>query len=168
MKHALTPIVITLGLVSATARPAHATTFIEVSTVELARRADRVEVGQVMATEARWSGARIITRVALRPDGAGAPLVWFEHAGGTVDGITMQVIGMPRFALGERVVVLLRQHRDRLHLIGLADGKLAIELVDGREHVRVRTARAPRPIALMPVADAVRALAAVGADGSRP
>jgi hypothetical protein len=169
MKHHLTPLVLTLGLAGAAAPPAHATTFIELPTVELARSAHQIAVGRVLATESRWVGSRIVTRVALRADDAAVPVVWFEHTGGSVDGITMEVIGMPRFAPGERVVVLLRRQRERLRLIGLGEGKLAIEVIDGRELVRLRAGRAAAIATAVPLADAVRTLtAAMALDGSAP
>ena len=161
MRQQLSHIMIALGVLNGLA-PAvsHATTFIDVSTETVARSSDRVVVGSVVAIETRWAGARIVTRVAMRPD-AGAAVVWFEHPGGTVDDITMQVIGMPTFTPGERALVLLRWRRDRLRLVGLAQGKLAIVRAAGRDVVEVRRGPHGERLELVPVVEAYLELAAM-------
>src|SRR5205085_1781808 len=104
---------------------ADATTLVLKKTETLAAASDQVASGQVVAFESRWDRGRIVTRVRLRPDGGG-PDVWFEHSGGTVAEVTMRVVGMPEFRLGERAVVLLARRSGRLRLVGLSEGKLAI------------------------------------------
>lgn len=116
---------------------ASATTLVLVKTESIARAADRVAYGRVIATETRWDRGRIVTRVRLRPQTGGTDL-WFELPGGTVDGVTMQVIGMPEFRLGERTLVILARRSGRLRLVGLSEGKLAIVERGGREVVYLR------------------------------
>ena len=133
---------------------AEATTLVVMRTAAIARSADRAVVGRVIAIEARWIGHRIVTRVRLRPDGAGpCGELWFEHGGGTVDGVTMRVIGMPAFRPGERALVLLASRAGNLHLVGLAEGKLAVVERDGREVVYLRM-RDGGPLEAVPVAEA--------------
>jgi hypothetical protein len=116
---------------------AHATTLVLVKTESIARAADRVVHGVVIATEARWQRGRIVTRVRMRP-ADGAPDLWFEHPGGTVEDVTMKVLGMPDFRPGERTVVLLKQRAGQLRLVGLSEGKLAVVSRAGRDVVYVR------------------------------
>lgn len=146
---------------SAVVPRAAATTFLHLPTERIARAADRIVVGLVVATEARWEGKRIATRVWMRPDGASAAVA-FDVAGGTLDGVTMQVIGMPGFAPGERAVVMLARRGGGLRLVGLSDGKLPIAREDGDEVVRLRL-RVDGPLEAVPVREAlerlVRALA---------
>jgi hypothetical protein len=129
-----------LGLTASLAAPAaEATTLTLPSTATIARHASRVAAGTVTSTVAYRRGSRIWTQVTLASDDDGAPVV-FDHAGGTVDGVTMVVLGMPRFEIGERVVVLLAKRADRLRLIGLGDGKLQVTSERGRARVRLRMA----------------------------
>jgi hypothetical protein len=114
-----------------------ATTLVLMKTEAIAAASDQLVAGRVIATEARWDRSRIVTRVRLRADSGGAD-VWFEHPGGTVDGLTMRVLGMPEFRLGERTMVLLARRLGRLRLVGLSEGKLAIVERGGREVVFLR------------------------------
>jgi hypothetical protein len=131
---------------------ADATTLLHMRTSAIASSADRVVLGRVIATVAHWTGHRIVTRVRLRPDGGDAD-VWFEHAGGTVDGLTMRVIGMPEFSPGERTLVLLAARGDGMHLVGLGDGKLPVVERDGQPVVYLRM-RSDGPLEAVPVAQA--------------
>lgn len=135
---------------------AGATTLRLIPTDEIARAADRAVAGQVIATESRWDGRRIVTRVVLRAEDGSGDLA-FELPGGTVDDVTMQVLGMPTFAPGERALVLLAERGGRLRLVGLADGKLPIVRHRGRDVVYLRriAGGGKKPVAL---ADAVHLL----------
>jgi hypothetical protein len=116
---------------------ANATTLVLIKTESIARAADRVVHGAVIATESRWDRDRIVTRVRLRP-ASGEPDVWFEHPGGTVGDVTMKVLGMPEFRPGEHALVFLAARHGRLRLVGLSEGKLSIVARDGHDVVYVR------------------------------
>lgn len=137
---------------------AEATTLVLMRTAVLARAADRAVLGRVIATEARWSGRRIVTRVQLRPEARDVQDLWFEHAGGTVDGLTMRVIGMPEFRPGDRAVVLLAERAGALHLVGLGEGKLDVAERDGQTvvHMRVRDGGPREPVPLTEAHAALR------------
>jgi hypothetical protein len=135
---------------------AEATTLVHMRTTAIASSADRVVLGRVIATQARWVGHRIVTRVQLRPDAyaaGGEADMWFEHAGGTVDGLTMHVIGMPDFTPGEHALVLLAARSDGMHLLGLGEGKLPVVERDGQPVVYLRM-RSDGPLEAVPVAQA--------------
>ena len=138
---------------------AEATTLVHMRTAAIASSADRVVLGRVIATQARWAGHRIVTRVQLRPDSAaggavgGEADIWFEHAGGTVDGLTMRVIGMPELVPGEHAIVLLAARSDGMHLLGLGEGKLSVVERDGQPVVYLRL-RTDGPLEAVPVAQA--------------
>lgn len=141
---------------------AHATTLVLVKTESIARAADRVVHGRVLATESRWERGRIMTRVRLLPDD-GSSALWFEHAGGSIEGVTMHVLGMPEFRPGERVLVLLARRADRLRLVGLSEGKLAVVERSGRDVVYLRL-RDDGPLEPMALPDASARLAAASVD----
>lgn len=139
------------------AATAGATTLVALRTEAIAGGADRAVLGRVIASEARWVGRRIVTRVLLRPDGSAADL-WFQHAGGTVDGVTMLVVGMPAFRPGERALVLLARRAGGLRLVGLSAGKLAVIERGGRPAVLMRLVDGG-PLEPLAVADAQAVLA---------
>ncbi len=157
-------ILIALGLLEAgiAASTAHATSLVLMKTESIARASDQVVDGRVIATEARWDGRRIVTRVRLRPTSR-APDLWFEHAGGTVDGVTMEVLGMPQFRPGERALVLLAHRAGRLRLVGLSEGKLAIVESGGRDVVYLRR-QDDGPLAPVSLAEARALLSAAIVD----
>lgn len=134
---------------------AQATTIMVLRSETVASAADQVAYGTVVATESRWRDGRIVTRVRLRGDHAAD--TWFEHPGGTVDGVSMQVVGMPSFRPGEEVVVLLAARGGRLRLIGLSEGKLAVVRRDGRGEVYLRLSD-DGPLTALPVDDGVTRL----------
>ena len=101
-------------LAAAPARDANASVMVEASVPELARQADLVARGKVLATESKRSsdGKRIYTTVTLEVreawKGQAPRTVEIHVPGGTVDGIAQVVQGAPRFEEGEDVVVFLR------------------------------------------------------------
>ena len=133
-----------------------ATTIVLLRSETVASAADQVAFGTVVATESRWRDGRIVTRVRLRGADPAAD-TWFEHPGGTVDGVSMQVVGMPSFRPGEEVVVLLAARGGRLRLIGLSEGKLAVVRRDGRGELYLRLTD-DGPLTALPVDDGVTRL----------
>lgn len=95
--------------------------------------ATQVVAGTVERMEGTWNHdrSRIQTRITLRVERvlagqAGERLV-FRIPGGTVGETTVLVSEMPRFQMGEEVLVFLRGSRGRLpSVVGGAEGKLPL------------------------------------------
>ncbi|HEU4383896.1 MAG TPA: hypothetical protein VFR85_10410 [Anaeromyxobacteraceae bacterium] len=109
---------------AAVARPA---------TVEqLAREADAVVQGRVVAMESRWAPDRrhVVTRVIVRVSrvlrGTAGAEVALEVAGGTVGGFGQRVDAAPSFEMGEEAVIFLRRAGGRTLVHGAAQGKFRV------------------------------------------
>jgi hypothetical protein len=135
MRRSLRLTVPLLLLAAVTAPPARATTMVGRSVEDLARAAESVVRATTLSTRAAWDAGRrnIVTTVRLRAveslAGGIAPGSEFElqHYGGIADKIEMTVIGAPRFAPGEDVVLFVRRDaRGALGTIDLAQGKLEV------------------------------------------
>jgi hypothetical protein len=131
---------ITLALLSGAA---HATTMIPLDLHALAARADRVVLGTVLASESRWTAdhGTIYTEVTLRVErsykGAvkeGETLV-VRREGGTAGGIGMHVFGAARFDVGEQAVVFVEQRGGASYIVGMAQGKMRVEMQAGKRVV---------------------------------
>ena len=109
--------------------PIGATTLIPADVGELSRDARAIVLGRVGAVEARWTADRrgIETLVTLEADtylkGALGPSVQFLVPGGVLGRFQNIVVGAPRFAEGERVIVFLGAHGPSIpFVLGLNQG----------------------------------------------
>ena len=99
----------------------------------MAELATQVVAGTIEEMEGTWNAdhSRIHTRITLRVErvlagGAGETVV-FRIPGGTVGDTTVLVSEMPRFRIGETVVVFLRGSRGRLpSVLGGSEGRLPL------------------------------------------
>src|SRR5437763_15898426 len=122
--------------VTGSVAPARASLIMALDTPTLVERADTIAVVDVASVHAAWDARheRIVTTVELtvvenwKGPVAPAARVVVAQPGGTVDDISMTVIGMPRFTPGERALVFLRGPLDRAGVVGLAQGKRALRL----------------------------------------
>lgn len=97
--------------------------------------ANSVFVGEVMAVRARWTttprGRAIMTDVTFRVEdvwkGSVGPVTLLEFLGGTVDGVTMEVVGMPQFSVGQRNVLFVSAERSISPLVGFMHGRMKVE-----------------------------------------
>jgi hypothetical protein len=109
----------------------------------LTDHADRVVLARVESSQAHWTSDRsaIVTDAILRVEvplkGAlrAGDLVTVRREGGEVDGLGMRVAGAARFAVGEEVVAFLEQRGAFTWTVGMAQGKLRVEQLDGRRMV---------------------------------
>jgi len=107
-----------LVLVLSLAAPLSASTFLAMSTGEMAAQSDAVVVGTVLKVESfrDASGRAIVTQAALRVDenvfGESPTVVLVQTFGGTVDGYTVVAHGFPEFRLGDRLLVFLKNQPD--------------------------------------------------------
>jgi hypothetical protein len=95
--------------------------------------AERIVEARVGALETRWQGELLVTDVALQPTknlkgGNNDPFI-VTIPGGTLGETTLHVSKAPKFAVGEDVVLFLRQH-NWCPVLGWERGKLTV--VDGR------------------------------------
>jgi len=109
-------------------------TTVEKFTLEdLVQKSGRIFVGKCISRETRWNDrntlilttARFAVREPLK--GAGDGFVNVVTVGGTVDGITQTVSGMPVFEPEEDVLLFLEQSKNGdWQPLGLSQGKLRI------------------------------------------
>lgn len=124
---------VALALILAAAGAARATVVLALDLGELTWRAERIVVGDVVSVRSSWDEGhrRIDTFATVRVveswkgnvprDG----VVRVRRAGGTVDGITMVVVGEPTFTVGDRAVMFLRG-QGTAQVVGMAQGKRTV------------------------------------------
>jgi len=117
------------------------------SEAELARRAERILVGRVVAVAGHWNAdrSRIFTRVELKVEralkGAATATAALEILGGTVGTLTSEVGAAPRFTVGEEVLVFTQSLEEAgwryETVLGWAQGKFRLVAGDGSTPVRL-------------------------------
>lgn len=118
-----------LGLGLGASSPS-ATTIRAMSLDELVGAADQIVVVTVSSTSARWdaehrkihSTIEVDVEEAWKGDTRTRDRLTLVQPGGTVGDIEMTVIGMPRFAPGERSLLFLKG-RTRAQVVGMSEGK---------------------------------------------
>lgn len=117
------------------ASAAGSTTVIPPTFEALVGGANTVFVGEVMSVRSRWftsaRGRVIMTDVTFRVEdvwkGRAGAVTMLEFMGGTVDGTTMEVVGMPEFSVGQRSVLFVSGERAVSPLVGFMYGRMKIE-----------------------------------------
>jgi hypothetical protein len=127
------------------APPAHATSVVPLAFAEIVGESQsivRAEVVDVRATRPSAGRGRIETVVTFRVERIlkGSPdraLVTLRFLGGVIGDESMEVAGMPRFALGDRDVLCLGDEGGAISpIVGLMQGRFrVIRGVDGVERV---------------------------------
>jgi hypothetical protein len=109
---------------------------------QMVDRADRIFVGQVVDVRSYRTGTSIHTDVTFRTSdvvkGAESPMVVLTFLGGTVGEDTLEVSGMPKFAIGdEQVVFAVDAARQMSPIVGLWHGRVRVsrDLIDGTARV---------------------------------
>jgi hypothetical protein len=163
-------------------RRASATVIVPADLGELSRDAYAIAVGRVVATQPQWTPGRrsIETIVTLEADdylkGSLGPTVEFRVLGGVLGRYRNIVMGAPRFAVGQRVVVFLGARGPSMpFIVGLSQGVFRIvNRADGTPMVLptpvapgtagplARGSAARAPAALTAFATQVRALSGGG------
>lgn len=133
----------------------------------LADLSTSVVVGTIEAAEGEWNydRTRIHTRFTLAVErvlaGRASDKAHFRVLGGTVGDTTVMVSEMPRFSIGERVVVFLRGSGGRLpSVVGGPEGKIALDGGEGPGEADALRLLAPLRV---PAADGARADTVIGA-----
>lgn len=148
-------------------RHAHGDPFGPMGLERMAELATSVVVGTIEAAEGEWNydRTRIHTRFTLAVErvlaGRASDKAHFRVLGGTVGDTTVMVSEMPRFSLGERVVVFLRGSGGRLpSVVGGPEGKIALDRGEGPGEADALRLLAPLRV---PAADGARADTVIGA-----
>lgn len=116
--------------------PAHATVVRELSLAQLAKRADTVVEGTIVARRSLRQGRFIVTDYTLVSRGywKGRLLATrvLRLLGGEVDGIGLHVAGMRPLKVGQHVLLFARERGERLLPVGLGQGVYLLQH-DGTE-----------------------------------
>jgi hypothetical protein len=116
-------------LLCATSSVARATVYMPADLGELSRDAWAIARGRIVAVDAQWTDGRrtIETIVTLEPDaylkGQSGSTVQFRVPGGVLGRFRNIVVGAPRFAVGQRVIVFLGARGPTVpYVLGLSQG----------------------------------------------
>jgi len=129
---------------------ARSTTVIPPTFESLVSSASTIFVGDVMDVRSEWTATRqgraIKTYVTFKVEdvwkGSVGAVTQLEFLGGTVDGVTMEVVGMPIFREGQRSVLFVSDERAVSPLVGFWHGRLRIERdFNGVDRVRTYDGR---------------------------
>jgi hypothetical protein len=120
------------------AGPAAGTVVVAKDFSALCADADMIFVGTVRAVEPRWADAdrRSIETMVTFDDltwlqGEARPSVTLRFGGGSLDGIRIDIAGVPRFAVGERRVIFAYDGTFASPIVGFDQG--AMQVVDGAD-----------------------------------
>ena len=127
--------------------PARASSVEALDDQELVKRAERIVHADVLRITVEWDDAhtRLFTIVELSPRETlkgDAGVVTLKFPGGSRDGITTIVHGMPTFKVGEEVVVFVSSRHPKSGVclpIGLGQGKWSCETDEKGRRVARRT-----------------------------
>jgi hypothetical protein len=118
---------------------AKATTVVPPTFEEMADRADLIFVGKVIGSQSGWQVAgtnqAIFTRVEFHTEeilkGTAAATVQLRFLGGTVSGVTMEVVDVPQFKAGDRVLLFVEGNGLQFcPLVGVYHGKFGVRKDD--------------------------------------
>jgi hypothetical protein len=141
---------------------------IPMSFAEIVAAADTIVVAETIDSRAQWvtsgSDRAIVTRITFRVHdtykGIERVLLPLEFLGGTIDGTSMKVSGVPTFDVGDRAVLFVSGERAISPIVGHMQGDFPINTApDGTEYVTLHDRRAfsavgqiGAPITVSPVA----------------
>jgi hypothetical protein len=111
--------------------PTFASTFVVPDDRDLPKRADAIVVGTVLDSYPQWSADGSVETLTIFSvteiiKGNVSPTINIVEPGGSIDGISVVMAGVPRFASGEKALLFLRKTgTDRWAVADLAVGKFA-------------------------------------------
>ena len=137
---------------------ADATTVVPPTFEEMAERADLVFVGKVVNSQAEWrvvgTNQVIFTIVEFRTEeilkGTTVASVRLRFLGGTVGGVTLEVVAVPKFKAGDRVLLFVEGNGVQFcPLVGVYHGKFGVRKDDksGRDIVFMHDGKPLRDVA---------------------
>lgn len=130
-------------------RPADGMTVLAVDLKALVTTADQVLYGQLAAVRTVdlrkqgrgvWTEMDLSVREVWKGDAKlqGKRFVWRHIGGTTADGMTVAIPGMPTFAVGEEVIVVLEKHSDGHVISGGPQGKFSVKTTPQGQKTVVR------------------------------
>lgn len=137
--HMAALLALALSGVAAISTPAHAMTVLQVDLKALVATANVVLYGPIAKTRVLderkagrgvWTEFTLDVREVWKGDAklAGKPFAWRHIGGTTADGMTVAVPGMPTFAAGEEVIVVLEKTNDSYVVSGGPQGKFSVQV----------------------------------------
>lgn len=128
------PRALLVGLCTGLAGVAPATTLAPISFQDLVARAERILVTEVVDVTSREDASRpglVVTRVTFRVasvlKGPPAAVVALDLPGGTLGEASLEVVGLPRFRIGDRDVLFVKPGGRHLSpFVGFAHGRVRI------------------------------------------
>ena len=137
---------------------ANATTVVPPTFEEMAERAELIFVGKVVGSQAEWQVAgtneAIFTLVEFHTEeilkGTAAASVRLRFLGGTVGGVTLEVVSVPQFKAGDRVLLFVEGNGVLFcPLVGVYHGKFGVRKDDksGRDIVFMHDGKPLRDVA---------------------
>jgi hypothetical protein len=118
-----------------------ATTVQRLSLEDLVKKARHIVAGKVLASRTYWSdnGKLILTSYTIDVDenikGQSARSIEVTTIGGKIGDVELHVSGMPSFAKGENVVVFTEPSGRYEVVLGMGQGKFAVENGEVSNHV---------------------------------
>jgi hypothetical protein len=114
---------------------ANASLIVALDTPTMVKEADHIAVVDVVSVNAAWDAGheKILSTIELSVveswKGSMSPAARIKvvQPGGTVGDMSMVVSGMTRFTPGERALVFLRGRPDSAAVVGMAQGKRAVQ-----------------------------------------
>src|SRR6266550_7944566 len=136
----------------------NATSVVPPTFEEMADRAESIFVGKVVGSKADWRVAgtnqAIFTVVEFRAEeilkGTAEALVRLRFLGGTVGGVTLEVVAVPQFKAGDRVLLFVEGNGVQFcPLVGVYHGKFGVRKDDksGRDVVFMHDGKPLRDVA---------------------
>lgn len=151
VRNGMAAIALVLAAMSATST-LQATVIVPADIKELTEDALAIARGRVVAVDARWSDGRrtIETLVTLETDaylkGGLGETLQFRVPGGTLGRYTNLVVGAPRFAVGQHVIVFLGAKGPMVpYVLGLSQGVFHVS-VDAGGLLRVTAPALPEGV----------------------
>jgi hypothetical protein len=112
---------------------ATATTVMKLDLPQLVKESDTIVQGRVDQVSSQWDAAtkQIFTYVAVNVEepvkGERRSVVTIRQLGGSIGAMNMSIVGMPRFAQNDEVLLFLKSNGDgTYHVVGLGQGKYAV------------------------------------------
>jgi hypothetical protein len=130
------------GLAVAALSPVYGTLVPRLSFEELVGQSEAVVHGRVVSVHVAWDAdhASIWTHYEVQVDdslkGTPGALVAIQEPGGELDGLRMEIVGAPRYAVGEEVIVFAAQTPGGLRTCGWGQGRFVVDGEVGQKRVR--------------------------------
>lgn len=134
---------ILLGLLAVTAlAPVYGTLVPRLSFEELVGESEAVVHGRVTTVRVAWDASHssiwtyyeVLVEDALK--GSAGPQIVIQEPGGELDGVRMEIVGAPRYEIGEEIVVFATRTPLGLRTCGWGQGRFVVSGAFGQKRIR--------------------------------